>query len=146
TVEIVINRWSTDGERDKLMKVMMDNGPDKLLDTLQGMPRIGYFRTPSSIGIDIHFARHRPLEDGGQRVVMVTDRRLAFWEVANQTRSVDYPFTVIEMNINKNGEGEGKLSIATKIIADEENNLITLENFDIQPVMLTNVRVERASH
>jgi hypothetical protein len=144
-VEIVIDRWSSNAERDKLMSVMLDKGPEKLLDALQDMPRVGYFRTPGSLGLDIHFARHTPGKDGGQRVVIVTDRRIAFWEAANQTRSAEYPFTVIELRLNNDGEGEGKLSIATKIIADKENNIITLENYDIQPVMLTNVRVERAS-
>src|SRR5581483_8512294 len=45
TIEIVVNRWSTDAERDKLMNVLMDQGADKLLDVLQSMPRVGYFRS-----------------------------------------------------------------------------------------------------
>jgi hypothetical protein len=144
-VEIAVNRWSTDAERDKLMAVMFEKGPEKLLDALTDIPRVGYFRTPASLGLDVHFARRVPGEDGGQRVVIVTDRRVGFWEAVNQPRSIDYPFTVIEMRLNKEGEGEGKISIATKIIADKENNIITLENYDIQPVMLNSVRVERAS-
>jgi hypothetical protein len=145
TIEIVVNRWSTDGERDRLMSVMMEKGPDKLLDALQGMPRIGYFRTPNSIGWDLHFARKMPGADGGERVVLVTDRRIEFWEAANQPRSIDYPFTVIELRLNADGEGEGKMSLATKIIADKEANIVTLENFDLQPVMLSHVKHERAS-
>ena len=145
TVEIVINRWSTNAERDKLMSVMMKDGADKLLDVLQDMPRLGYFRTPGSVGIDIHFARHVPGEDGGERVILVTDRRIGFWEAANQPRSIDYPFTMFELRLNKDGEGEGKLSLATKIVGDAENGIVTLENYDIQPVMLKNVKVERAS-
>lgn len=144
-VEIVVNRWSTNAERDKLMSTMLKSGPEKLLDALQGMPRVGYFRTPGHVGIDVHFARRRPTAEGGARVVLVTDRRIGFWEAANQPRSIDYPFTVIELQLNREGEGEGKISVATKIIADAENNIITLENYDTQPVMLTNVRTERAS-
>ena len=144
-IEIVVERWSTDANRDKLMSVMMDKGPDKLLDALQDMPRMGYFRAPGQVGIDIHFARRIPQPEGGERVVLVTDRRIGFWEAANQPRSIDYPFTVIEMRLNRDGEGEGKMSLATKIIADKENNIVTLENYDIQPVQLTNVRREKAS-
>ena len=145
TVEIVVNRWSTNAERDKLMSVMMEKGPDKLLDVLQDLRRTGYFRTPDRIGWDLHFARKVPLPDGGERVVLVTDRRIGFWEAVNQPRSIDYPFTVIELRLNKDGEGEGNMSIATKIIADKENNVVTLENYDIQPVTLTKVRKEKAS-
>jgi hypothetical protein len=145
TVELVVNRWSSDADRDKLMNILLNQGADKLLDALQDMPRVGYFRSPSSVGIDIHFARRLPGEDGGERVILVTDRRIGFWEAANRPRSIDYPFTVIELRLNKDGEGEGKMSVATKVIADKENNIITLENYDIQPVLLNNVKRERAS-
>ena len=48
-IDIIINRWSTDAERDRLMSVMLERGPDTLLDTLQDLPRVGYFRTPDSL-------------------------------------------------------------------------------------------------
>jgi hypothetical protein len=144
-IEIVVNRWSSDKDRDRLMSVLMDKGPDKLLDVLQDMPRMGYFRAPGNLGWDVHFARRLPQPEGGERVVLVTDRRIGFWEASNQPRSIDYPFTVIELRLNRDGEGEGKMSLATKIIADKENNIVTLENYDTQPVMLNNVRREKAS-
>jgi hypothetical protein len=145
TIEVAVERWSSDKDRDRLMSVLLDKGPDKLLDVLQDMPRMGYFRAPGNLGIDIHFARRVPNPDGGERVVLVTDRRIGFWEAAHQPRSIDYPFTVIELRMNRDGEGEGKLSLATKIIPDKENNIVTLENYDIQPVLLTNVHREKAS-
>ena len=146
TVEFVVNRWSSDADRDRLMTVMFDKGPEKLLDALQAMPRMGYIRAPGSIGWDIRFARHMPAPDGGERIVLVTDRRMGFREVANRHRSVDYPFTVIELRLQKNGEGEGKVSVATRIIADKANKVVTLENYEIQPVLLTKVTRERVSH
>jgi hypothetical protein len=146
TVEFVVNRWSSDADRDRLMTVMFDKGPEKLLDALQKMPRMGYIRRPGSIGWDIRFARHMPAPDGGERIILVTDRRMSFREVANRHRSFDYPFTVIEMRLQKNGEGEGKVSVATRIIADKANRVVTLENYDIQPVMLTKVTRESVTH
>ena len=146
TIEIAVNRWSSDKERDRLMSALLDKGPEKLLDVLQDMPRMGYFRAPGNLGWDIHFARKVPLPDGGERVVLVTDRRINFWEAAARPRSIDYPFTVIELRLNRDGEGEGKMSVATKIIPDKQNNIVTLENYDIQPVLLTNVHREKATH
>jgi hypothetical protein len=145
TIELVVNRWSTDSQSDKLMAVMLNKGPEKLLDALQDMPRMGYIRTPDRVGWDIHFSRKIAAPDGGERVILVTDRRIGFWEAANRPRSIDYPFTVIELHLNRDGEGEGKMSIATKIIADKENNVVTLENYDIQPVLLTNIKREKVS-
>jgi hypothetical protein len=144
-VEIVVNRWSTDTQRSALMSTLLNKGPEKLVDTLQNMPRMGYIRTPDSIGWDVHFARRMPLPEGGERIVLVTDRRIGFWEATNRPRSIDYPFTVIELRLNRDGEGEGKLSLATKIIADKENNIVSLENYQTSPVMLTNVKRERIS-
>ena len=144
-VEIVVNRWSTDDQRGKLMSALLSKGPEKLLDTLQDMPRMGYIRTPDSIGWDLHFARTTPLPEGGERIVLVTDRRIGFWEASRQPRSIDYPFTVIELRMNRDGEGEGKMSIATKIVADKDKNNITLENYETSPVLLTSVKRERTS-
>jgi hypothetical protein len=146
TVEIAVNRWSTDAERDKLLTTLLEQGPEKLLKVLQDLPRVGYFRTPNSVGYDLHFARKTPLPDGGERVVLATDRRIGFWEASNRPRSIDYPFTVIELHLNGDGEGEGKMSIATKITGDKENGIITLENYGTQPVLLQSVKREKASH
>jgi hypothetical protein len=145
TIEIAVDRWSSDKDRDRLMSVLMSKGAEKLLDVLQDLPRVGYFRAPGNLGWDIHFARKVRLPDGGERVVLVTDRKIGFWEASRQPRSIDYPFTVIELRLNGDGEGEGKLSLATKIIPDKENNIVTLENYDIQPVLLTTVRREKRS-
>jgi hypothetical protein len=52
--------------------------------------------------------------------VLITDRRIGFWEAANQPRSIDYPFTFIDIRLNRDGEGEGKMSLATKVIYDKK--------------------------
>jgi hypothetical protein len=142
TVDMVVDRWSTDSERDQLMTTLIEQGPDKLLTTLQRLRRVGYIRTPNSLGYDLRFAMKLPGTDGGERVILATDRYISFWEAKNRPRSIDYPFTVIEIRINKDGEGEGKMSLATKIVAEKKSNAIVLENYDYQPVLLKSVRRE----
>jgi hypothetical protein len=145
-IDITVNRWSTDKQRDALMAVVQSKGPEKLLDALQDMPAMGHFGAPGNLSWDIHFARKMPLPDGGERVVLITDRRIGFWEAANQPRSIDYPFTVIDIRLNRDGEGEGKMSIATKVIYDKKENMISLENFQTSPVLLNNIRREKVTH
>jgi hypothetical protein len=139
-VEMVVERWSTEAERDRLLTTLVEKGPEKMLETLQDLPRVGYIRTPNSIGYDLHYARKAPLPDGGERVVMITDRYIGFWEAANRPRTIDYPFTVIELRLNADGQGEGKMSIATKITTDKDGKQIILENYGTQPVLLQSVR------
>jgi len=143
-VEFVIERWSTDAERDRLWTVLLDKGPDQLLGTLQKLPRVGYFRTPNSIGYDIHFARKTPGEDGGEVITLMTDRYISFWEAANRPRTIDYPFTLVEVRIGADGRGEGKMSIATKITGNKKNNTIVLEDYKSQPVLLNSVKREQS--
>jgi hypothetical protein len=142
-VEISVTRWSTDAERDKLLTALREKGPDKLLDTLQDMPKTGFIRETSSIGWDLRYARHNPLPDGGEQVVVATDRPISGWEARNQPRTIDYPFTVVELHLNANGEGEGKMTYATKITADKKSNSIVLENYGISPVLLQGVKREK---
>src|SRR5262245_32435865 len=73
TEDIVIDRWSTEEERQKLIATFLEKGPEKLLDALQDTKRIGYIRLPNSIGYDLHFARRFPLPDGGERFIIATD-------------------------------------------------------------------------
>ena len=140
-VDIVIERWSTDAESDRLLAVLKEKGPEDLLDVLRDIPRVGYIRTPDSLAYDLHYARQVPGEDGGRRIVLLTDRPIGFWEATRRPRTIDYPFTLIEMRMGGDGEGVGKLSIATKITLD--GSVMTLEDFANQPVMLTNIRKRR---
>jgi hypothetical protein len=142
-VDLVVARWSTESERDGLIDVLLAKGPDALLDTLRKTRRVGFIRTPNSIGYALRYAQNIPGEDGGRRVILVTDRPIGLWEAANQPRSIDYPFTLIELRLNADGEGEGKMSIATKITGNRERGLIELEDYASQPVRLLSVRAAK---
>ena len=135
-----VNRWSTEAERGRLSRALLTRGPDSLLDELQDMKSVGTIRTPDSLAYDLRYSQQEPGEDGGRRIVLGTDRPVSFWEARNQPRTIDYPFTVIQMNIDRNGEGNGTLSSFTKIIA--RGNTIELENFASSPIMLNDIKAK----
>jgi hypothetical protein len=141
-VEIGIDRWSPDGQLDELLDTLRTRGADKMLGDLQKAPRVGYLRTPDHVGWDIHFASVSPTEDGGEKIVLATDRPIRFWESANLTRTLRYPFTLIEIHLDKNGRGEGRMSVATKITLSRDGRTLELENYSSQPVMLKKVAVQ----
>jgi hypothetical protein len=140
TVDITVTRWSTDAERDKLTTVLLEQGPDKLLSALRDMPRTGSISSTGNIGFNLRFARREPAPGGGERIVLLTDRPISFSEASANQRSMDYPFSLVELRLNAQGEGEGKWSAATKIMADRVNKTMVLENWSSQPVMLTSVK------
>jgi hypothetical protein len=142
-VDIQIERWSTEDERQKLVTTFLEKGPEKLLDALQDLKRIGYIRLPNTLGYDLHFARQVPLDEGGQRIIIATDRRIGFWEARNQPRTMDYPFTLIEIRLKPDGTGEGKLSVATKITMNKKTKTVELENYSSEPVRLQNVKIDK---
>jgi hypothetical protein len=139
TVDLTINRWSTDAERDRLLTIFREKGQDALLAALQKLPVVGGISAPGSLKYDIHFARQRPEAEGGRMIFLMTDRYIGAWEAANRPRTIDYPFTLIQLQVDKNGKGVGKASIATKI-TEAADGTIELENFSNQPVALNEVR------
>jgi hypothetical protein len=139
-VDILIKRWSTEAERNRLIETFMNKPQKALLDTLQKLPPVGVISTPGEVGWDLRYARQVPGEDGGRQIIIVTDRPMSFAEVANRPRTVDYPFTLIELRLDQDGFGEGRASVMTKITYDKENNTLELENFATEPVRLKQVK------
>ena len=141
TVLIHIARWSTAMERTHLIDTLQKQGADKLLDELKDMRSVGTIRTPDSLAYDLRYAHQRPAPDGGRQIVLATDRPIGLWEAVYQPRTIQYPFTLIQMQIGSDGTGKGTLSYATKIIARDD--VVELENFATQPVMLTEIRSQK---
>jgi len=139
-IDIVVERWSTDEERDMLLTTLQEFGHDKLIETLQKIrPRVGYMRTPNSIGYDLYYARNHAQPDGSRRVVLATNRRVNFREAVNNTRSMDYQLTLIELHLDAGGKGDGKLVPAAKVAWDRDAKRIEVENYNALPVDLMQV-------
>jgi hypothetical protein len=144
-IEIVIERWSSDRERDELIATLKDKGSDALLRQLQKLRRVGYIRDVNrgTLGWDLHFARERKLEDGGRQIVLATDRPISAWEAFHRPRSADYDFTLADIRFDGDGKGVGKLAVAARISTDDKTGAIEIENFSSEPVRLTEVTSSR---
>ncbi len=145
TVDFTIERWSTEDERQKLIAVFLEEknvnrANEKLLDALQRLPKVGYIRTPDRLAWDLHYAHQTPLENGGRRIVLGTDRPIGFREARNQPRSMDYPFTIVEVQLDKDDKGVGKILAGTKLYMDKKTNSLVLENYGQQPIRFNEIR------
>src|SRR5581483_3839689 len=139
-VDIVVTHWSSEADQSELTGVLLARGEAALLEALRDRPSVGYIRTPNSLSYDLRFAREFPGDDGGRRIVLGTDWPIMFWEAWHRPRSIDYPFTIVELRLNREGQGEGKMSSAARITVDRAHNAIVLENYGLAPVQLMNVR------
>ena len=151
-MDIRITRWSTPRERERLITTAVERGQDALLRELQRMPDHGRISIPAWTGPDphnarlgwaLHYAFATPGEDGGLRIGIATDRYIGFWEVRESARTMDYPFALIEIRLNRQGQGVGKMAVATKIEYDRKKQQMVLENYASEPVRLNEVKIQK---
>jgi hypothetical protein len=140
TVQITLDRLSSSEERATLVAAFKEGGQDALLRALQRVnPRVGFIRTPNSLGWDLRFAYREVNADGTSRVVIATDRRVDFWEARDRPRVNDFPFTLVEMQLDKEGSGEGRMAVAARISTARDGETIVVENYAISPVVLNRI-------
>ena len=143
-VEILITRWSTDEERDRLLTTLQEFGPDRLLDELQKIrPPVGHISTTGTLGWDLFYARNQANPDGSRRVVFATNRRVAFGEAASNTRSMQYQFTLGEIHLDAKGKGDGKLVPMARVSWNKDQKKLEIENYNALPVDLLSVSTEK---
>ena len=142
-IEVAIERWTPDEERQMLLGTLTAGfQQDALLDALQHIkPRKGFLRTPDSLGWDIKYARENPLPDGGRQIVIVTDKPVSFLALRSGSRTLDYPFTLLELRMPANGKGEGRMLAQTAI--GVKNGRLELENYSTEPVRLMSITEEK---
>jgi hypothetical protein len=120
-----------------------------LADALALSPSAGYIWTSEPLGYSLRYAYKQTLPTGGERVILLTDRRLGSWsrvpwKAAAAGNAGDDPFTLIELRLKNAGTGEGKMSLATNVAADHAAGTIALNNYDTAPILLRNVKHEPA--
>ena len=150
-LQITITRWSTEQERHDLVATAA-SGRDALLPALRAMPFHGRIAIPkwigpdpynARLGWDLRYAAKAPLDDNGQRITIVTDRSIGRLEEHEQPGALAYPFTLIDIRLDKNGQGSGRFAAATNIEFDTTTNQLRVNNYAAEPVRLKNVKIEK---
>ncbi|HSS77074.1 MAG TPA: hypothetical protein VLV54_10045 [Thermoanaerobaculia bacterium] len=135
-VVIHIDHYSSDQEVANLKGILAEKGPDALRDALWDL-EAGYIRVQGGLGYPIAVARSKPEADGGRVIRLMIDRPISFREAANNLRSVDYPFSYIEIHLDASGKGEGKLIAAAKVTLT--GSTVEIESLGVQPFKLLDV-------
>jgi len=114
-----------------------------LAAALEKAPTVGHLWSSEVAGYSIREALRLPQPDGGERIILITERRLGawndLWKPAGNATPSNYPFSVIELRLNAKGEGEGKASLTGKVTVDTAAKSLALENYAALPVIFKNV-------
>lgn len=137
-VSIYIYDYSTNEEMQRFGDLSVNRGAQALREELQDQEK-GWLRVGDGLGYPIAVARSETAQDGSRHIVLVADRPIQFFEAWNSSRSLDYPFSVVELRIGKDGKGEGQLTAAAQVRLI--NGGVRVENYGFQPARLLGVRV-----
>lgn len=141
-LNIYIDSYTSDADTQEYAKLLVEGGSDALLKALEKAKRIGKVQLVRRVGFfDLKLIRSRPTE-GGRRIIGVCDRPIQFLEAYAGSRSLDYTFgiVILDLKTNKKGkeEGVGQLIYAAKVKVD--GRTVEVENYGVEPTRLQGVR------
>lgn len=145
-LRIQIIRWQEDDARAEVIATLAAGA--EAATPLGKLPTVGYLWVEGSpVGYALKYATRTATADGGERVTLVTDRRLGSydfrgWSVASPIAQPDAPYSVIELYLNSAGVGTGQLSLAAPIRLDEKAETVSIAESDTASHVLANVKRE----
>jgi len=137
-VNLHITRWTPAEEHNTLLTILREKGQDAFLSKLMDMKSVAWIATPTSLRYDFFYSRASTQEDGGRRIMLISDRPMQIGERTSASPSRDYPFTVIELRLDKDGRGEGTLAqmVQLRLLGD----ILGIENLATGPMKLGDVK------
>jgi hypothetical protein len=126
-IDIRIKRFNTEAEISQYAALLKDKGADGLRGQLE-KEDVGQFSPVGKVGTVLAVARKVP--QGDRTIVRVlTLRPISFEELRNGARSVDYPYTMLELTLDNNGNGTGTAIGAASIKFNKKKNIYEIESF-----------------
>jgi len=126
-IDIRVTRYNTNAEIGEYASVLAKSGGAALRSVLEKRD-VGQFSPVGRVGTTLCVARK--LVNGDATVVRVlTLRNITFEELRNNGRSVDYPYTMLEMTLDKDGKGTGAAIRAAKISFNKKKGNYEIESF-----------------
>jgi hypothetical protein len=138
TFTLTINSHTPPQQVDQFVNLLRSGGQDELMKAISPDKR-GTIQIGSQVGRDINAVWISQDEEEGRKINVLFERWLGFGELRRGARSVDYPFTYLEIYLDDRGRGDGSMIPAARIRA-KRGQTIEIENFGIYPARLTNVR------
>ena len=127
--DIVIERWSSAEDEMKLFEAIKEKGQEAALEVLRSFRRVGFANTPGNLGLEFFYAAESRMPDGQRKILVLTDRPIGFREAVNRPRTIKYPFTLIDLQLNAKNEGKGKLYETAQLVWLGKKGGLMVENY-----------------
>lgn len=123
-VKVTIQQYSTPEDRQTLIDAFQSGQMTGLDKALSKMKSVGRISLPGTVGYDISYAIKIDTPTG-RKVRFITNRRIAFGEAYNNTRSKAYSLSAGEFDINDQDKSKstGVLLPAAQLIINEDGEL-----------------------
>jgi hypothetical protein len=141
--------WQNEGARAEAVATLAAG--QEATTPLGKLPTVGYvWPNGSPVGYSVKYAHREASPDGGERITLVTDRRLGSydfkgWSVASPAVSNDHQYSVIELTLNGSGTGTGTMSLSGDVTLDEAAGTVALDAGGQVSMLLTDVKREPAA-
>ena len=129
---------SSASETESFLSTLRDDGQNRLLRDIDDKD-LGRFSLDGSVGRQINAVMIEPADGGRQRIRVVFARWIGFGEIRYGARSVDYPYSYVELLVDpRTGRGEGRYFQAARLRA-RGGNTLEIEDFGTFPSRLLGV-------
>jgi hypothetical protein len=112
----------------------------QLTGAIKAAPTVGFIWGEGVTGYSVKYAWRAAEPDGSERIVLVTDRRLAASSASGPPAATEAEFTVIEMRIDGKGSGEAKSSLTARVLVDAAAQTLALDGYAAAPPLLKVMR------
>jgi hypothetical protein len=137
-ITIEIDHVTTNEEAARYASLLTASGQEAVVKLWQDEKKIvGMYKFAQAISNDLRVVRVWPLENGGRRIFLLSDRPLAAFEVARNLRSQDYPISIVELVLDAEGKGEGKIYPAVELAVKDGE--LSIKSWGHDPVDLKQI-------
>jgi hypothetical protein len=139
-VEIVISDWSTGETHRLLARTLLERGPMAFVDALCNLWPRGSLRVLGDRDVPIRYAWHVTERGGTERIFIASDSPIPLTAAWFRMSPDAEPLVFLELRLDRDGSGVGKLSEARRLTVDQSRDVIELRDYANRPTQLVMVR------
>lgn len=139
-VDIEIYEWSMALTHQELATTLLQRGNVAFFNLLCGYGAVGRIGVIGAPDVAIRYAWSDGRRRGNRRIYLATDEPISLAGPFAGRFGDAEPLTFVELRLNGDGTGEGKLSEIARLSVDQSRNVIELRDYERRPVHLVAVK------